>query len=181
MKKVALLVLALGGLAIAVPVAQTSPTSESGCTEQHVSGVACQGPDANAAANSCEIYTWVGDASCDLTVPDGVASAVSGTLVAYAENQETNWHAEFNLEVRDKSTQQLLYSNQDSLTVPIIEQPIVPTASLGFGNVFSEPGGNEVVCKVSGTHNIAGTAFSAIAATTGAISVFNNTLGCTVN
>jgi hypothetical protein len=67
------------------------------------------------------------------------------------------------------------------VTVPITQQPLVAAASVGFSNNFSEPGGSEIVCKVTGTHNIAGTAFSAVAATTAHLTVFNNSLRCTVN
>jgi hypothetical protein len=179
MRKLVLLVVALGALAIAVPAALPSPTSDSGCTEQHVSGAACQGPDADAAANACQIYTWVDNASCTLTVPDGVASNVSGTLIAYSEFQGTDWHAEFDLVVRDASTQAVLYSNSNAQTVPITERPLVPSMSLGFGSGIS--GGGEVVCEVTGTHNPAGAAMSGVAATAGIQGVFNNSFGCVVN
>jgi hypothetical protein len=181
MKRLVLLGLAIAALAIIVPAAQTAPTSDTGCAAEHVSGAACQGPDADPAANACEIYTWVGDASCVLTVPDGVASSTTGTLIAYAANQDTNWHAEFELSIRDTGTGQVLYSNSDSLTVPVTQQPVVPAASVGFGTVFSASGGGEVVCEVTGTHNPAGAAMSGVAATSATQGVFNNSLRCVVD
>jgi hypothetical protein len=181
MKKLALLIMALGALVIAVPAAQTSPSSDTGCAAEHVSGAACQGPDADPAANACQIYTWVDNATCTLTVADGVASGISGALVANAENQDANWHAEFHLTIRDAGTSQVLYSNDDSLTVPVTQQPVVPAASLGFSNVFSEPGGGQVVCEVTGTHNPAGAAMSGVAAASATQGVFNNSFNCVVN
>jgi hypothetical protein len=178
---VVVVVLSLCALVFAVPAAQASPTSATGCTVEHVSGAECQGPDVDPAANACEIYTWVDNASCVLTVTDGVASNTSGTLVANAENQDANWHAEFQLAIRDVGTGQVLYSTGDSLTVPITQQPVVPAASLGFGNVLSESGGGEVVCEVSGTHNPAGAAMSAIAASAGIQGLFNNSFRCVVD
>ena len=181
MKRLVLLVLSLGALLIVVPAAQAAPTSATGCGVEHLTGAECQGPDADAAANACQIHTWVDNASCELTVPDGVASSATGTLVAYAENQDTNWHAAFNLVIRDQGTGQVLYSNQDALTVPITQQPIVPSQSLGFGNVFPEPGGGAVVCEITGTHNVAGAAMSAVAATAGIEGAFNNGFRCVVD
>src|SRR5688572_4730700 len=109
MKRIALLVVALCAFAVAVPVAQTAPTSDSGCTVEHLSGAECQGPDVNTATDSCEIATWVGNASCDLTVSDGVANSAEGFLNVFATLQDTNnWHTEFHLVVRDKSTGEVL-------------------------------------------------------------------------
>lgn len=180
MKRLLLLGMAFCALAVAVPAAETAPTSDTGCTEQHVSGAECQGPDVDPAANSCAINTWVDNATCELTVPDGVASGGTGAATAYAEDQDGTWHAELRYVIRDISTGQILFEHDSSETVPITEQPVVPAASFGFGTTFSQEGGANVLCEVTGTHNPAGAATSAAAATTGH-GVFNNSFQCTVN
>lgn len=180
MKRLVLLALALCALVIAAPSAQTAPTSETGCTIEHLNDTECQGPDADPAANGCEINTWVGNATCYLTVPDGVASHASGAAVAYPVLQNDNtWHAELHLVIRDRSTGQVLYSEDVTRTDPINELPPFPAASTGFGAAFSELGGGEVVCEVTGTHTPAGAAGSAAAAIEG-FGEWNNTLRCTV-
>jgi hypothetical protein len=176
MKRFVLFLVALSALAIAVPAAHTAPESED-CSTQHLSGDPCQGPDTNAAANACTINTWVGDASCALTVPDGVASRATGSIEAYAEEQNGSWHSEAHLVIRDVATGLVLYSTDHSQTIPIPEDPIVPASSFGFANTFAQVGGAEVVCEVTGTHNTAGAATSSA----GTRAVFNNSFGCTVN
>ena len=132
MKRLALLVVALGALAVAVPTAQTAPTSDTGCTVEHISGAECQGPDLNAAADSCEISTWVGNASCDLTVSDGVANSTSGFVNVFAELQDdTDWHTEFHMVIRDKGTGEVLFSRDGSTTTPV-SGPAVPPQNLSF-------------------------------------------------
>ena len=103
MKRLALLVVAVGALAIGVPGAQAAPTSDTGCTVEHLSGAACQGPDVRPALNSCEIATWVGDASCDLTVADGMADTTIGLLKVFAALEGTDWQTEFHMVIRDKT------------------------------------------------------------------------------
>jgi hypothetical protein len=178
MKRLTLLVVALGALAVAVPVAQTAPTQPNGCTVEHLSGAECQGPDLNAAADSCEISTWVGNASCDLTVSDGVANSVDGFLNVFAALQDTNWHTEFHLVIRDKSTGAVLFSRDGSTTTPA-SGPAIPPESLSFSGPLSAPGGSEAVCEVTGTHTPVGAAFSADAVLEG-FGAFNNVFRCQV-
>jgi hypothetical protein len=178
MKRLTLLVVALGALAVAVPVAQTAPTQPNGCTVEHVSGAECQGPDLNAAADSCEISTWVGNASCDLTVSDGVADSATGFLNVFAELQDTNWHTEFHLVIRDKSTGEVLFSRDGSNTTPA-SGPAIPPQNLVFSDPLSAPGGSEAVCEVTGTHTPVGAAFSADAVLEG-FGAFNNVFRCQV-
>jgi hypothetical protein len=180
MKRIVLLATGLCALAIAVPVAQTSPTSEDGCSVEHLSGDPCQGPDANPAANACRINTWVGDASCTLTVPDGVANFADGLSENFAELQDTNWHTEAHLVVRDTATGQVLLSRDLSSTVPVADSPEPPDGDIPFGAALSPLGGAEVVCEVTGTHTPAGAAFSAEAAARG-FGRFNNNFRCQVN
>ncbi len=180
MKRIVLLAVALCGLAVAVPVAETAPTSEQGCTVEHVSGAECQGPDLQPATDSCEITTWVGNASCDLTVADGVANSASGFVKIFAGLQQPDWHAEFQLVVRDKSTGEVLFSRDGSNTQPVAETQDVPNLPLTFGAPLTVPGGSEVVCEVTGTHTPAGGALSAQAALEG-FGEYNNILRCSVS
>jgi hypothetical protein len=181
MKRLVVLVLSLCALVIAAPTAQTAPTSETGCTIEHVTGDECQGPDADPAANACDINTWVDNATCELTVPDGVASHASGGVFAFPELQNNNtWHAEAHLVIRDKATGTVLFTNDGSLSAPITTPPPFPPTTLGFGTTFSQQGGAEAVCEVTGTHTPAGAPGSAAAAIEG-FGEFNNTLTCTVN
>jgi hypothetical protein len=179
MKRLVLLAAAFCALAIVVPVAQTAPTSAGGCPVEHLSGAECQGPDADEDANSCVINTWVGNASCELTVTDGVANAGNASAVAYAALDGANWHAEFDYVIRDKSTGQVLFSRDGSTTIPVAEAGLVPNANFDFGGAFSQSGGGEVVCEVTGTHSAAGAATSGSAATGGS-SQFNNFFWCRV-
>jgi hypothetical protein len=180
MKRLALLVGAVSVLAVAVPAAETAPTSENGCTVEHLSGAACQGPDFEPAADFCEITTWVGDASCELTVSDGVANNASGFIKVYAALQDTDWHTEFHMVVRDKATGQVLFSRDGSSTTPVSGSPAPPPdQTLGFGAPTVVAGGSEVICEVTGTHTPAGTAFSAEAALNG-FGEFNNVFRCQV-
>jgi hypothetical protein len=180
MKRLVPLSMALCFLAIAVPPAQTAPTSDTGCTVEHLSNAACQGPDADPAANACEINTWVGDATCELTIPDGVASHANGFAFAYAQLQnDATWHAEFHYEIRDKDTGQVLFSDDRVVDSPVGEDPdnATPSANFSFGAVFT--GGDEVICEITGTHSPAGAAFSAVAATEG-FGQLNNRFRCGV-
>jgi hypothetical protein len=179
MKRLVVLVTALCVVAIAVPAAQTAPTSEQGCALEHLSAAECQGPDLNPAADFCNISTWVGNASCELTVADGVANTASGFVEAFAELQDTNWHAEFHMVVRDKTTGQVLFSRDGSSTLPVSQAPPVPSARVGFGAPLTAAGGSEVICEVTGTHTPAGAAESAIAAAEG-FGQFNNVFRCEV-
>jgi hypothetical protein len=179
MKRLAVLVIALCALAVAVPVAQTAPTSDTGCTVEHLSGAECQGPDAEPAAASCEIATWVGNASCDLTVSDGVANSAIGFVTVFAALQGTDWHTELHLTIRDKSTGEVLLSRDGSNTTPVSGAPGPPHQALGFSAPFSAPGGSEAVCEITGTHTPAGAAFSAQAVLEG-FGAFNNILRCEV-
>lgn len=181
MKGLVLPVTALCVLAIAVPAAQAAPTSDTGCAIEHVTGAECQGPDADPAADVCQINTWVDNATCTLTVQDGVAELATGFADAYAEIQGTNWHAEFHFVIRDASTGAVLYSEDNSLTVPIAEQPLLPAASNSFSTIMSPAGGSEVVCEVTGTHNPAGAATSAIAASSVGFGQWNNIFRCSVD
>jgi hypothetical protein len=180
MKRLSLLAVALFALAFAVPVAETAPTSEEGCTVEHVSGDACQGPDLNPAANSCNITTWVRDASCELTVADGVANNASGFVKVFSELQQPNWHAEFHLVVRDKATGEVLFTRDGSNTRPLESAQDVPNVPLTFGAPLTVPGGSEVICEVTGTHTPAGAALSAQAALEG-FGEYNNVLRCAVS
>jgi hypothetical protein len=180
MRKVVVLSVALCTLAVGAPAAETAPTQPNGCTVEHLSNAPCQGPDFLPAANACEITTWVGDAACELTVPDGVASNAAASTVAHAQLVDTNWHAEFNYVIRDKATGQVLFSREDSLTTPAGGGPNIPTASFGFGGELTQAGGAEVVCEVTGTHTPAGAAMSAAAVIEG-FGQFNNTMRCEVN
>jgi hypothetical protein len=179
MKRLALLVLPVCALAVAVPAAQTAPTSDTGCSVEHLSGAACQGPDTDAAASSCEIATWVGDASCDLTVSDGVANTASGFVTVFAALQDTNWHTEFHLVIRDKSTGEVLLTRDGSTTTPVSGHPTPSNQTLAISAPLSAPGGGEAVCEVTGTHSPAGAAFSAQAVLEG-FGAFNNILRCEV-
>jgi hypothetical protein len=176
-----LLAAALAAFAIAVPAAQTAPTSPNGCPVEHLTGAECQGPDADAAANACDINTWVDNASCVLTVPDGVASGASVATIAHAELQpDAIWHGEVHVVIRDQSSGQVLFAQDATNTVPVAEHPQLPAASIGIGTTFAQTGGGQVVCEVTGTHSHVGAAMSTVAATTGA-GLFNNTLECAVN
>lgn len=179
MKTLVLLTVALGAVAIGVPAAQTAPTNAQGCAVEHLTNAACQGPDVDTSATGCEINTWVGDASCELTAADGVASAASGSAEAYALVQGTDWHAELQVVIRDKSTGQVLFSGGDSSTIPLAEAQPVPHAGLGFAGPLSPNGGAEVVCEVTGTHSPAGAAGSAAAALSG-FGQWNNIFRCSV-
>ena len=179
MKRLTLLVVALGALALAVPTAQTAPTSDTGCTVEHLSGAECQGPDMRPAADACEISTWVGNATCDLTVSDGVADTAIGFLNVFAALQDTNWHTEFHMVIRDKTTGAILYSRDGSKTTPVSGAPEPPAQSLGFSDPLSAPGGGEAVCEITGTHTPAGAAFSAQAVIEG-FGAFNNVFRCEV-
>ena len=179
MKRLALLGVALGALAVAVPAAQTAPTSDTGCSVEHLSGAECQGPDMRPAADICEIPTWVGNASCDLTVADGVADSAVGLLKVYGALQDTNWQTELHLVIRDKSTGEVLFSRDSSNTTPVTGSPEPPEQTLAFSGPLSVPGGSEAVCEITGTHTPVGAAFSAQAVTEG-FGAFNNTLRCQV-
>jgi hypothetical protein len=171
--------LVLVALVIAVPAAQAAPTSEGGCAVEHLSGAECQGPDADSDTNSCSISTWVGNATCELTVADGVASAANASASAYATVQGTDWHAEFHYVIRDKLTGQVLFSQDGSSTTPLVEASPVPFAGFTFGGALPLHGGGEVVCEVVGTHTPAGAAGSGAAASSG-FGEWNNTFGCRV-
>lgn len=179
MKRLAVLVMALCALAVAVPVAQTAPTSDTGCSVEHLSGAECQGPDMRPAADSCEISTWVGNATCDLTVSDGVANSAIGFISVFAALQDTNWHTEFHMVIRDKSTGEVLFSRDGSNTTPVSGHPTPLGQTQGISAPLSAPGGSEAVCEVTGTHTPAGAAFSAQAVLEG-FGAFNNILRCEV-
>lgn len=183
MNRLVLVVMALGVLAIVVPAAQPAPVSDVGCTVEHLSGAECQGPDGVPAADVCEVSTWVDNATCEVTAPDGVASAGSGSAIAYAVLQENStWHAEFDYVIRDKSTGQVLFSEPGLNTVPVSGHPDPPAASFAFGNrAFSVQGGAVAVCEITGTHTPFGAAMSAIAASPVGFGAFNNVLRCSVN
>jgi hypothetical protein len=181
MKRLVLLALALCALAISAPIAQTAPTQANGCTVEHLSNAPCQGPDADPAANACEINTWVGDATCELTIPDGVASHANGFAFAYAELVDnTSWHAEFHYEIRDKDTGQVLFSDDREHNSAVGSDPenAIPSANFTYGALFT--GGDEVICEVTGTHSPAGAALSAAAATQG-FGQLNNRFRCGVS
>jgi hypothetical protein len=181
MKRVVIVVVAFGILAVAVPAAQTAPTSATGCTVEHLSGAECQGPDASADANYCDINTWVGNASCEVTVSDGVVSNANGTGTAFAALQGDTWHAEVHYVIRLKSTGEVLFSDDASNTVPVAGSTPVPEASVSFGAALSPQGaGTEVICEVTGTHSAAGAAGSALAAASG-FGQWNNIFRCLVN
>jgi hypothetical protein len=177
MKRLALLVVALCVLAVAVPAAEAAPTSDTGCTVEHLTSAACQGPDVRPALNSCEIATWVGDASCDLTVADGVADTAIGFLKVYGALQGTDWHGEFHMVVRDKATGEVLFSRDGSTTTPVTAAPEPTEHTLAFSAPLSAPGGSEALCEVTGTHTPVGAAFSAQAVIEG-FGAFNNTFRC---
>jgi hypothetical protein len=177
MKRMVLLAAAVCALAVVVPAAQTAPTSEGGCPVEHLSGAECQGPDTDDDANSCVINTWVNNATCDVTVADGVANGLSASAVAYAALQGTNWHAEFHYVIRDKSTGQVLFSRDGSSTIPVAQAPLVPAASFDFSGALTQQGGGEVECEVTGTHSPAGAPTSGGA--TG-LQEFNNFFWCRV-
>jgi hypothetical protein len=179
MKRIVVLAVALGALAIAVPAAQTAPTSESGCTVEHLSPAPCQGPDLEPAANFCEITTWVGDASCDLTVADGIGNSASGFVKVFSAVQDTTWHAEFHLLIRDKATGAVLFSRDVTSDIPIAESTTIPDRTLGFATSFAAPAGAEATCEVTGTHTPAGAPFSLEAVERG-FGEFNNVLRCEV-
>jgi hypothetical protein len=179
MKRLVLLVVAGGALVFLVPAAQTAPTSDTGCTVEHISGAECQGPDADASADVCEINTWVGNASCELAVSDGVADSATVFTKAFAALQDTNWHAELHVVIRDKATGQVLLTRDASSTVPA-GASLPPAVTVNFAVPFASPGGAEVVCEVTGTHTPAGAPFSAQAATTGS-GQLNNVFNCEVN
>lgn len=180
MKKLVLLVIAGGALVILVPAAQTAPTAPNGCSVEHLSGAPCQGPDADAAANACEINTWVGDASCVLTVSDGTANLATVFTKAHSVLQDTNWHAEAHVVVRDNATGQVLLTEDGSSTVPVSPGSLPPAETLNFASALSSTGGAEVTCEVTGTHTPAGAPFSAQAASTGS-GQLNNVFNCEVN
>jgi hypothetical protein len=179
MKRLALLAVAVGALAVAVPAAQTAPTSDNGCTAEHLSGAPCQGPDVRPALNSCEIATWVGDASCDLTVADGVGDTTIGFLKVFSALEGTDWHSEFHMVVRDKATGEVLFSRDGSTTTPASGSPEPPAQTSIWSDPLTVPGGAEAVCEVTGTHTPAGAAFSADAVIEG-FGAFNNTFRCEV-
>jgi hypothetical protein len=180
MKRVALLAVALCALAVVVPVAQTAPTQPNGCTVEHLSGAECQGPDLEPEADSCDISTWVGNATCDLTVSDGVANTSIGFISVFAALQDTNWHSELHLVIRDKGTGQVLFSRDASVTAPVSEHPQGPTVDTeAWSAPLSATGGGEAVCEVTGTHTPAGAPFSAQAVLEG-FGAFNNILRCEV-
>lgn len=180
MKRLVLLVIALSALAVAVPVAETAPTSDTGCTVEHLQNTECQGPDADPAANACQINTWVDNARCELTVEDGVASGYTASTTAYAALQDPNWHAEFHYVIRDKSTGQVLFSRDGSNTTPVSGSTDIPSATFFSVDLLPQQGGAEVVCEVTGTHTPAGAAMSALAATQGS-GEYNNEFFCRVN
>jgi hypothetical protein len=180
MKRLALVVVGLCALAVAVPAAQTAPTQPNGCSVEHISNAECQGPDFAPAADSCEITTWVGNASCDLTVSDGTANITSGFVQVYAALQGTDWHTQFDLVLRDKATGEVLFSRNGSRTTPVSGGSLPPNQFLGFGGALSVQGATEVVCEATGTHSPAGAAFSAEAALNG-FGEFNNILRCEVH
>jgi hypothetical protein len=179
MKRIVVLAVALGALAIAVPAAQTAPASDAGCTVEHLTAAPCQGPDTEPAAGFCEINTWVGDASCDLTVADGIANTGSGFVKVFSALQDTTWHAEFHLVIRDKATGAVLFSRDVTSDTPLAESTTIPDRTLGFATAFAAPAGAEATCEVTGTHTPAGAAFSAEAASNG-FGEFNNVLRCEV-
>jgi hypothetical protein len=179
MKRLALLVVALCALAVAVPAAQTAPTSDSGCTIEHLSNAECQGPDVRPALSSCEIATWVGNASCDLTVADGAADSTIGFLKVYGALQGTDWHTEFHMVIRDKTTGEVLFSRDGSTTTAVSSAPEPTEQTLGWSAPLSVPGGSEAVCEITGTHTPVGAAFSAQAVIEG-FGAFNNTFRCEV-
>jgi hypothetical protein len=179
MKRLALLVIAVCALAVAVPVAETAPTSDSGCSVEHLSDAECQGPDMRPAAASCEISTWVGNATCDLTVADGVGDSAIGFIKVFAALQDTDWHTEFHMVIRDKSTGEVLFSRDGSNTTPVSGHPTPPEQTLGYSAPLSAPGGSEAVCEVTGTHTPVGAAFSAQAVIEG-FGAFNNVFRCEV-
>jgi hypothetical protein len=182
MKKLVLLVMAVAALTISAPAAQTAPTSDVGCTVEHLSGDPCQGPDAVPAADVCEINTWVDNATCEVTAPDGVANAANISAVAYAELQDNStWFAEYHYVLRDKGTGQELFSHEDSITVPVNGHPEPPAASFGFGGIPLQQAGGTVVCEITGTHSPFGAAMSAVAASPVAFGAFNNIIRCSVS
>ena len=148
MKRLAVLVMALCALTVAVPVAQTAPTSDTGCSVEHLSGAECQGPDMRPAADSCEISTWVGNATCDLTVSDGVANSAIGFISVFAALQDTNWHTEFHMVIRDKNTGEVLFSRDGSNTTPVSGHPTPSGQTNGISAPLSAPGGSEAGCEV---------------------------------
>jgi hypothetical protein len=180
MKRLVLVVVGLCALAVAVPAAQTAPTQPNGCSVEHISNAECQGPDFDPPADSCEITTWVGNASCDLAVSDGAANITSGFVQVYAALQGTDWHTEFHLVVRDKATGEVLFSRDGSNTTPVSGGSLPPNQGLGFGGALSVQGASEVVCEVTGSHSPAGAVFSAEAALNG-FGEFNNVLRCEVH
>ena len=179
MKRLALLVVAVGALAIGVPGAQAAPTSDTGCTVEHLSGAACQGPDVRPALNSCEIATWVGDASCDLTVADGTADTTIGLLKVFAALEGTDWQTEFHMVIRDKTTGEVLFSRDGTETTPASGAPEPPEHVLAWSAPLAVPGGSEAVCEITGTHTPVGSPFSAQAVLEG-FGAFNNTFRCEV-
>jgi hypothetical protein len=179
MKRLALLVVALGALAVAVPAAQTAPTQPNGCSVEHISGAECQGPDMKPAPEACDISTWVDNASCDLTVADGVGDTAIGFLNVFAALQDTNWHTEFHMVIRDKATGAVLFSRDGSNTTPVSGAPDPPAQSLGFSAPLLAPSGGEAVCEITGTHTPAGAAFSAQAVTDG-FGAYNDVFRCEV-
>jgi hypothetical protein len=180
MKRLVLVVVGLCALVVAVPVAQTAPTQPNGCSVEHISGAECQGPDLAPAADSCNISTWVNNASCDLTVSDGAANITSGFVQVFAALEGTDWHTAFHLDVRDKATGEVLFSRDGSNTTPVSSGSMPPNQILGFSGTLSVQGASEVVCQVTGTHSPAGAAFSAAAALQG-FGDFNNVLRCEVH
>ena len=180
MKRLVLVVVGLCALAVAVPAAQTAPTQPNGCSVEHISGAECQGPDFQPAADSCDISTWVDNASCDLTVSDGTANITSGFVQVYAALQGTDWRTEFHLTLRNKATGEVLFSRDGSNTTPVSGGSMPPNQVLGFGDALSVQGASDVVCEVTGTHSPAGAAFSAAAALEG-FGDFNNVLRCEVH
>jgi hypothetical protein len=180
MKRLALLVVALGALAVGVPAAETAPTSDTGCTAEHLSGAACQGPDVRPAPSSCEIATWVGDASCALTVADGAADTTIGFLKVYATLQaDNNWQTEFHMVIRDLGTGEFLFSRDGGTTTPLAEAHEPPEQTQLWSAPLAVPGGSEVVCEITGSHTPVGAAFSAQAVLEG-FGAFNNRFQCEV-
>jgi hypothetical protein len=98
----------------------------------------------------------------------------------FAALQDTNWHTEFHVEIRNAATGQVLLTRDGSNTTAVSEGSLPPDQTLSIAGGLSPPGGAEVVCVVTGTHTPAGAPFSPIAATQGT-SEFNNVFNCDVN
>jgi hypothetical protein len=82
-----------------------------------------------------------------------VANSTIGFVTVFAAHQDPNWHTEFHLVIRDKSTGQVLFSRDGSNTTPVSGHPTGPTAPThAISAPLSATGGSEAVCEVTGTH-----------------------------